>query len=1212
MGRNLKLSQINLHHCKEAASVLRCKLDSGQTGVCLIQEPYFFKRKVRGLGNAGPIHYVNSGSKPARACVFVRKDMNSLLLKQFSNSDFVAVQIRYKDNGEDKTIICCSAYLPYDKPAPTPELANIVKFCRQADIDLLIGCDANSHHRVWGSSDTNQRGSKLFEFICSEELQILNKGNRPTFINRIREEVIDITLCSINVEPVISNWHVSSEASMSDHQTIEFQLNADEIPPTPFRNPRKTNWTLYEENVVERLGHWNKSFNTSREIEEAVNELTESMILSYHEACPLKLPHKQKKPYWYSCEIEKLKREFTKAWNARRKSWENFVVCRRAYKKAFRRAKRQSWRDFCESVVGVSAVAKVHKILAKDRTDLACTLKLPNGNYANDENQILNYLLETHFPGCADAQPEEVDIPITVSEIPANVLEKSRMICRVDNIRWAIHSFSSYKSPGPDGIFPALLQKAGESLLTILSAIFNFCLLYGYIPKKWREVRITFIPKPGKDDYENPKNHRGISLSSFLLKTLEKLIDRFIREICLPLRPLHSSQHAYQKGRSTMSAVHRLTSTVERALDHKNHVLTVFLDIEGAFDRATFQSFKKAAQKHAIDPFLINWIMNMLQNRTLIADLKGHSVHKRPVMGCPQGGVLSPLIWLLIADQLLYNLEEANFKSIGFADDFAIFTQGKFIPVVFQRMQEALKIVENFTNSVSLSVNPNKVGAMLFTKSRLRQAKPLKLFGNEIKVVDKFKYLGLIIDHNLNWTTHIEERSNKACMILGQCRRAIGKKWGLSPKSVYWLYTMIVRPILAYGAIAWWHRAHKSNAISKLNHVQRLALLGVTGAMTTTPTAALESICGVEPLHIFVEGEARAELTRLKSWGHFKPLNGNLNCNGKDSLLWNSMRKHEPLMEAPSDVIVPVTITSKNFDVVFPTRNEWMEQTICLSGLTFFTDGSLCEGLAGAGVFSDNPEISFSFTLGSNITVFQAEVFAIIKCVQYCLQMKFYSSRISICSDSQAALKSLLTCKIDSALVLECKGLLNQLANANSVRLIWVPGHSNIYGNEEADELARNGSSKEPEGPVPILPLSKNRFKVAIKEWMHKAHRIYWRNLESCKQTKMLLKEPLGTSNAKRVLSLRKDTLRKLVGVTTGHYYFNKHLRNMGLVNSSLCDRCLADEDTAYHLICLCPSLAQRRHRILGDFVLSEDQMRRLSIWEIREFISKINLESQT
>lgn len=233
--------QINLHHCKEASSVLRCSLDSGQTGIVLIQEPYFFRGGVRELGNAGLLHYV-TGNKPARACVFARKDVNSLLLKQFSN------------NGLGKTLICCSAYLPYDESVPTPELIRLVNYCKGKNLDLLIGCDANSHHIVWGSSDINTRGRSLLEFILAAELSILNRGNRPTFINQVREEVIDITICSAELEQEISGWKVLQEDFMSDHQTISFQLNADKVEPIPFRNPKKTNWTSYKKKLDWRIG----------------------------------------------------------------------------------------------------------------------------------------------------------------------------------------------------------------------------------------------------------------------------------------------------------------------------------------------------------------------------------------------------------------------------------------------------------------------------------------------------------------------------------------------------------------------------------------------------------------------------------------------------------------------------------------------------------------------------------------------------------------------------------------------------------------------------------------------------------------------------------------------------------------------------------------------------------------------------------------------
>lgn len=174
----------------------------------------------------------------------------------------------------------------------------------------------------------------------------------------------------------------------------------------------------------------------------------------------------------------------------------------------------------------------------------------------------------------------------------------------------------------------------------------------GYIPSLWQEVKVVFIPKPGRPSYEEAKNHRPISLTSFLLKTLERIIDRDIRSNALILKPLSADQHAYQRGKSTMTAFHSLINFVESSMEAGEIALAVIADIEGAFDRATFESFEIAAEYHGIDPLLIRWILSMLQNRTLIANLKQKIVKMRPTKGCPQGGVISPLIWLLIANAL--------------------------------------------------------------------------------------------------------------------------------------------------------------------------------------------------------------------------------------------------------------------------------------------------------------------------------------------------------------------------------------------------------------------------------------------------------------------------------------------------------------------------------------------------------------------------------
>jgi hypothetical protein len=66
---------------------------------------------------------------------------------------------------------------------------------------------------------------------------------------------------------------------------------------------------------------------------------------------------------------------------------------------------------------------------------------------------------------------------------------------------------------------------------------------------------------------------------------MEKLVDRHVRDGVLRIHPLNRNQHAYQKGKSTETALHNLVNRIEYAIEHKDVALGAFLDIEGAFDR---------------------------------------------------------------------------------------------------------------------------------------------------------------------------------------------------------------------------------------------------------------------------------------------------------------------------------------------------------------------------------------------------------------------------------------------------------------------------------------------------------------------------------------------------------------------------------------------------------------------------------------------------
>jgi hypothetical protein len=139
------------------------------------------------LNIPGYILYSARRKNGPRACILGR-DMNIWELPGFSCRDLVAVLVKYDEDGAERRLVVCSAYLPYDSkdPPPTRELEELVRYCEKENIQLLVGCDSNVHHTAWGSTDCNGRGEALIEFLNSTTLEIFNRGCEPTFCTSVR------------------------------------------------------------------------------------------------------------------------------------------------------------------------------------------------------------------------------------------------------------------------------------------------------------------------------------------------------------------------------------------------------------------------------------------------------------------------------------------------------------------------------------------------------------------------------------------------------------------------------------------------------------------------------------------------------------------------------------------------------------------------------------------------------------------------------------------------------------------------------------------------------------------------------------------------------------------------------------------------------------------------------------------------------------------
>jgi ribonuclease HI len=190
----------------------------------------------------------------------------------------------------------------------------------------------------------------------------------------------------------------------------------------------------------------------------------------------------------------------------------------------------------------------------------------------------------------------------------------------------------------------------------------------------------------------------------------------------------------------------------------------------------------------------------------------------------------------------------------------------------------------------------------------------------------------------------------------------------------------------------------------------------------------------------------------------------------------------DPIFNMRINVMKPVFNLEPKYRVTMLTREEWTRgpgTPPVVKGFIWFMGGSRTVEGTGAGVYGQSANRRLS--ISGNATVFQAEVYAILACVHEIETQDLPEKYVSICSDSQAALKPLQAAKTTSPLVQQCQQALNEISTRYALGLYWVPGHAGVRGKKIADELVRSGSVQWFVGPEPFLGVSRQNIRRKMK-----------------------------------------------------------------------------------------------------------------------------------
>lgn len=497
---------------------------------------------------------------------------------------------------------------------------------------------------------------------------------------------------------------------------------------------------------------------------------------------------------------------------------------------------------------------------------------------------------------------------------------------------------------------------------------------------------------------------------------------------------------------------------------------------------------------------------------------------------------------------------------------------------MIEKMQSMLDRLVAWGTTCGLRFNPQKTVAVLFSRATKPCTRPVRMDGQLVPLSDSVVYLGVTMDRELKWQVHITNKVKKAKQLIMKLANITHSYWGPRPKLLRWAFTGIVRPMVSYAAMVWAHQTENENAIDRLCNLTRTAINTIVKVPRSTPTQGLELILDILPLHLHVRQEGVSAYARLQpnllAWeGVFT----NLTNSVSHLRYWSYMAQDAHLQDFHTE--------TDTCNVLRPTARFHLDTTSfvdmesCQEPLdcNVYTDGSKINDRVGAGVFivrAGTPIISDKFRLPDTSTVYQAEL-AAIKEAAALLNVMTDLTTVKFYVDSQAALRTLQSDFITSKLALQTYHLHNTIP-AQHVVLVWTKAHVGTEGNEQADKLAKEGTTLN--SPLAI-PAPRASIKASIKQLLHASWDREWTLYPKARQTK-LYHPHYDKQKSNELIQWPRLKLGRYIRAVTGHSNLLYHLHTMQSSISPICRFCLQANEEFHHLATDCPPFWWERHLI--------------------------------
>ncbi|MES9879941.1 MAG: reverse transcriptase family protein [Sedimenticola sp.] len=357
--------------------------------------------------------------------------------------------------------------------------------------------------------------------------------------------------------------------------------------------------------------------------------------------------------------------------------------------------------------------------------------------------------------------------------------------------------------------------------------------------------------KGGKKRKDDPDNYRAITLTSTILKLLERILyTRLDKETTTKIS---DQQGGFQKGICVNMTSFLLRETVLYATEQSSKLYTCFLDVRKAFDKVWHDGLFVKLHRFGVHPSLLKLFINMYTDMNSYVLYKGHKSETFPIrQGTRQGGVTSPFFYILYIDALLKNLEQSNNGGVIYqssvscptvADDMVLISFSK------TGLSNLMDMCYEYSQQWRYEFNASKCSVVVFNESEndyLTSNRQWHLGNATVEESRNYTHLGISIGVNMSLDTNIKEAVRKLKgSFLGIVNSGVHEH-GLHPLTSKKIYKSVVLPRALYGCELWNNLSLTD--VESIERAHRFCVKYIQGLAERTKTAVAFSLLGMSTI----------------------------------------------------------------------------------------------------------------------------------------------------------------------------------------------------------------------------------------------------------------------------------------------------------------------------------------------------------------------------